>query len=103
MDLSFMRTGGLIARGTGQAGRLAPPALPFLLAAAAADQAASPTARALATNLRGQVGPEDWVQALACIFAPRANSAPAGLIEAEGLNGSFNPLIAGRSMVGAKE
>jgi hypothetical protein len=102
MDLSFIRTGGLIARGTGQAGRLAPTALPFLLAAAAAAQAASPTARALATNLRGQVGPEDWVQALARIFAPRANDIEAGMIEADNLKGSFNPLIARRSVVGAK-
>jgi len=75
------------------------PVWPFLRAATAAAQAASPTARAVAGSLRGQDGGDDWVQELADIFAPRSN----GTIEAVRLAGSFNPLIASRVVRGQGE
>ncbi len=96
MDLSFTRSGGLLAAGARPAGRTRVPAWPFLRAASAAAQAASPTAQALASVLRGQDDLEDWIQGLACIFAPRTD----GMIDADRLAGSFNPLIASRLRVG---
>jgi hypothetical protein len=98
MDLSFLRTGKLTPADATPAGRTRVAVWPFLLTAAAARQAASPTAQAMADTLRGQEGEEegDWVQALADIFAPREQ----GVIETEGLVGSFNPLIASRLRVG---
>ena len=95
MDLSFIRT-GLVARGLGPPNRMVRPVLPFLLAAAGAAQAASPTARAIANVLRGQDRGGDWVQALAHMFAPVAG----GMIDAERLGGSFHPLMARRLAVG---
>ncbi|MFB0874687.1 MULTISPECIES: hypothetical protein [unclassified Sphingobium] len=98
MDLSFLRGGGLKPGATRPAGRPKVPAWPFLRAATAAAQAASPTAQAVAGVLRGQDGGDDWIQELAGIFAPRSG----GMIEAVRLTGSFNPLIASR-LIGAKE
>lgn len=98
MDLSFLRTGKLKPADATPAGRMRVAVWPFLLAAPAARQAASPTAQAMADILRGQEadGEDDWVQALADIFAPRND----GVIEAEHLEGSFNPLVASRLRVG---
>lgn len=99
MDLSFLRAGGIKAAGIRPAGRMRVPAWPFLRAASAAAQAASPTAQAVtSSNLRGQEGPEDWIQDLAEILAPRSN----GVIDAVRLAGCFNPLIAKRLGVGRK-
>lgn len=72
------------------------PGWPTLRAASAAEQAASPTARAVAGVLRGQEKREDWIQDLAEIFAPRTQ----GMIEAARPTGSFNPLIAHHLRVG---
>lgn len=96
MDLSFLRTGGLNPANARPLGRTRVPVWPFLRAACAAQQAASPTAQAVAGVLRGQDGTEDWIQELAGIFAPRSG----GMIEAVRLAGSFNPLIANRLAVG---
>ena len=96
MDLSFLRTGGLKPASTRPNGRQRVPAWPFLRATSAAEQAASPTAKAVAGVLRGQDGMEDWVQELAEVFAPRSN----GRIDAVRLAGSFNPLVAYRLRVG---
>lgn len=96
MDLSFIRAGGLHPANANPAGRARPLAWPFLRAATAARQAASPTALAVAGVLRGQGGDEDWVQELADIFAPESN----GMIEAVRLAGSFNPRVANRLVVG---
>lgn len=98
MDLSFLRGGGLKPGTTRPADRAREPVWPFLRAATAAAQAASPTARAVAGILRGQDGSDDWVQELADIFAPRSG----GTIEAVRLAGSFNPLVASR-LIGGKE
>jgi hypothetical protein len=98
MDLSFLRTGKLTAAGATPAGRMRVAVWPFLLTASAAKQAASPTAQAVAGILRGREADEkeDWVQGLADIFAPRTH----GMIEADRLEGSFNPLVASRLRVG---
>lgn len=98
MDLSFLRGGGLKPGSTRPADRAREPVWPFLRAATAAAQAASPTARAVAGILRGQDGNDDWVQELADIFAPRSG----GTIEAVRLAGSFNPLVASR-LIGGRE
>lgn len=98
MDLSFLRGGGLKPAYTIPLGRARIPAWPFLRAATAAAQAASPTALAVAGVLRGQDGDGDWIQELANIYAPRSG----GRIEAVRLAGSFNPLIADR-LNGGKE
>lgn len=92
MDLSFLRAGGLTPASAKTAGRPRVPVWPFLRAATAAAQAASPTALAVAGVLRGQDEPGDWVQELANIFAPRSG----GMIEAVRLAGSFHPRIASR-------
>lgn len=92
MDLSFLRSGGLKPGHIRPLSRVRVPAWPFLRAATAAAQAASPTAQAVAGVLRGQDGSEDWIQELAGIFAPRSD----GMIEAVRLAGSFHPLIANR-------
>lgn len=92
MDLSFLRAGGLTPASAKVPGWPRVPVWPFLKAATAAAQAASPTAKAVAGVLRGQDGDDDWIQELADIFAPRSN----GTIEAVRLAGSFNPLIARR-------
>ncbi|KQM99135.1 hypothetical protein ASE85_10425 [Sphingobium sp. Leaf26] len=92
MDLSFLRGGGLKPGVPRPLSRPRVPAWPFLRAATAAAQAASPTAQAVAGVLRGQGGSDDWVQELAGVFAPRSG----GKIEAVRLAGSFNPLIASR-------
>ncbi|MGE4321884.1 MAG: hypothetical protein AB7E60_02515 [Sphingobium sp.] len=96
MDLSFLRTGGIKAAGGRPAGRTRVPAWPLLRAVSAAAQAASPTAQAVTTSLRGQDGPEDWIQDLAEILAPRSG----GVIDAARFAGCFNPLIAKRLGVG---
>lgn len=98
MDLSFLRGGGLKPAATRPLSRPRVPAWPFLRAATAAAQAASPTAQAVAGVLRGQDGSDDWIQELAGLFAPRSG----GRIEAVRLAGSFNPLIASR-LAGGKE
>lgn len=90
MDFSFLRAGGLKPAYAKPVSRPRMPVWPMLRAASAAEQAASPTARAVAGVLRGQDQPSDWIQDLADIFAPRAN----GMIEATRRTGSFNPLIA---------
>jgi hypothetical protein len=95
MDLSFLRTGGL-KPAVKPAGRRRVPVWPLLRAASAAAQAASPTAQAVAGVLRGQDAAGDWVQELADILAPRSG----GDIDAVGLSGSFNPLVASRLRVG---
>ncbi|HAF41774.1 MAG TPA: hypothetical protein DCG90_08415 [Sphingobium sp.] len=92
MDLSFLRSGGLTPATNKVPGWPRAPVWPFLRAATAAAQAASPTAQAVAGVLRGQDGEDDWVQELAELFAPRSD----GMIEAVRLAGSFNPLIARR-------
>lgn len=96
MDLSFLRTGKLTPADAIPVDRTRVPAWPFLLTASAARQAASPTAQAVAGVLRGQEEKDDWVQGLADIFAPR----PGGMIDADRLAGSFNPLVADRLRVG---
>jgi hypothetical protein len=98
MDLSFLRGGGLKPAVTRPSGRARVPVWPFLRAATAAAQAASPTAQAVAGVLRGQDGSDDWIQELACIFAPDSG----GTIEAVRLAGSFHPLVASR-LNGGKE
>ena len=98
MDLSFLRGGGLKPGSTRPADRAREPVWPFLRAATAAVQAASPTAKAVAGVLRGQGEQRsDWVRELADIFAPDSS----GMIEAVRLTGSFNPLIASR-LIGGK-
>ncbi|WP_176596843.1 MULTISPECIES: hypothetical protein [Sphingobium] len=96
MDLGFLRTGGLKPSFVKPSGRRRVPVWPSLRAASAAAQAASPTAQAVAGVLRGQEIEGDWVQELADILAPRSD----GNIEAVGLAGSFNPLIANLLRVG---
>jgi hypothetical protein len=100
MDLSFLRNGKLTPADATPVERMRVAVWPFLLTAPAAQQAASPTAQAMADILRGQEADEkdDWVQALADIFAPRDH----GVIEAEGHEGSFNPLVASRLRVGQR-
>ncbi|MCP1469984.1 hypothetical protein J3E64_001671 [Sphingobium sp. OAS761] len=92
MDLSFFRKGGLDPAHATPIGRPRVPVWPYLRAATAAEQAASPTARAMAGILRGQDSGGDWIQELAEIFAPRSG----GVIEAVGRTGSFNPSMASR-------
>ncbi|OHC94441.1 MAG: hypothetical protein A3H25_00470 [Sphingomonadales bacterium RIFCSPLOWO2_12_FULL_63_15] len=92
MDLSFLRASGLKPVHARALDRPRMPVWPFLRAACAAAQAASPTAQAVAGVLRGQGEQEDWVQELAAVFAPRSD----GMIEAVRLAGSFNPLVASR-------
>lgn len=99
MDLSFLRTGGLTPAHARPLGRGRVPVWPFLRAATAAAQAASPTAKAVAGSPRGQDGGDDWVQELADVFAPRSG----GMIEAVRLSGSFNPVVAGRLNRGQEE
>ena len=96
MDLSFLRAGGLTPANARVTGWPRVPVWPFLRAATAAAQAASPTAQA---SLRGQDGGDDWVQELADVFAPRSG----GMIEAVRLSGSFNPVVAGRLYRGQEE
>lgn len=96
MDLTFTRKGGLMAGQLQPVRRLRVPAASFLIARAAAAQAASPTASAVAHVLRGQDHGDDWVQELAQIFAPRSG----GMIEAVASGGCFNPTIASRLGVG---
>ncbi|WP_188061967.1 hypothetical protein [Sphingobium sp. KCTC 72723] len=98
MDLSFLRAGGLKPASAQPVSGGRVPVWLFLRAACAAEQAASPTAKAMAGILRGQDGSEDWVQELADMFAPRSG----GVIGAVRLAGSFNPLIASRLAVGQK-
>ena len=92
MDLSFLRGGGLKPGSTRPVDPAGTPVWPFLRAATAAAQAASPTAQAVAGILRGQDGKGDWIQELAGVFAPRSG----GTIEAARLAGSFNPQVAHR-------
>ena len=99
MDLSFLRAGGLTPANARVTGWTRVPVWPFLRAATAAAQAASPTAKAVAGSLRGQDGGDDWVQELADVFAPRSG----GMIEAVRLSGSFNPVVAGRLNRGQEE
>lgn len=97
MDLSFIRAGGLTPANANPVGRVRAPVWPFLRAATAAVQAASPTAKAVAGVLRGQGEQRsDWVRELADIFAPDSS----GMIEAVRLAGSFNPCVANRLVVG---
>ncbi|EQB31139.1 hypothetical protein [Sphingobium ummariense] len=96
MDLSFHRSRGLRPAHARPVDRWRIPAWPFLRAVSAATQAGSPTARAVAGVLRGQDGPEDWVEELAGVFSPGSS----GVIDAARLAGSFNPLIAGHSRWG---
>ncbi len=96
MDLSFLRAGGLKTAYARPVTRPYAPVWPLLRAASAAEQAASPTAKAVAGVLRGQEKREDWIQELAEIFAPRSN----GMIDAARPTGSFNPLIAEHLRVG---
>jgi hypothetical protein len=96
MDLSFLRAGGLKPANARLVNRPHAPVWPLLRAASAAEQAASPTAQAVAGVLRGQDIPDDWIQDLAEIFAPRSS----GVIEAARSTGSFNPLIAQYLRVG---
>jgi len=73
--------------------------LPVLLAASAAQQAASPTARRMASFLRGQERQDDTIHVLAQMFGPRTGS----VIDAACLAGSFNPLLARHLTVGREE
>lgn len=70
--------------------------LPVLLAASAAQQAASPTARRLTSYLRGQGMENDPIHVLAQMFGP----SRGGVIDAACLCGSFHPAVAGRLTVG---
>ncbi|CAN5278561.1 hypothetical protein BH10PSE12_BH10PSE12_09800 [soil metagenome] len=70
--------------------------LSFLLAASSAWQAASPTARAVASVRQDLSGSSDRLSALAHIFAPAAGAAPSF----SNLAGSFNILISEHLMVG---
>lgn len=72
------------------------PELSILLAVASARQAASPTARFLAAEEGQAKAEEDFVRALAQIFAPRRVEK----VKAASLAGCFNPLIAGHLGVG---
>jgi len=96
MDLSFLRAGGLKPASARPVSRPRAPVWPMLRAASAAEQAASPTAQAVAVVLRGQDQGEDWIQELAEIFAPRSGD----MIEAGRPTCSFNPLIAQHLRVG---
>ena len=70
--------------------------LSVLLAASAAQQAASPTAQRLASFLRGQDGKDDKVDVLAALFA----AGTRGVIDTTCLAGSFNPVVARQQVVG---
>ena len=96
MDFGFLRAGGLKPANARPVSRPHAPVWPLLRAASAAEQAASPTALAVAGVLRGQDETSDWIQDLAEVFAPR----PGGMIEAARPTGSFNPLIAQHLRVG---
>lgn len=91
MDLSFFRTREHLIEGKPVSAEL-----PVLLAVSSAQQAASPTVRALTSHPRGRSEERDHIQALARMFAPGRGDADA----APDLNGSFNPLIAKDLMVG---
>lgn len=90
MDLSFQfvqkQWGGTPVLLT----RAKTPDLGVLLAAAAAQQAVTPTARFVATALQGPDQSQDMVQTLAQVFAPRKREA----VDSGQLGGSFNPVIA---------
>ncbi|MDX3909882.1 MAG: hypothetical protein QHC67_08690 [Sphingobium sp.] len=73
--------------------------LPVLLAASAAQQAASPTARRMASFLRGQEREDDQIHVLSQMFGPRTGS----VIDAACLAGSFNPMVARHLTVGQEE
>ena len=96
MDLGFLRTGGLKPSFVKPSGRRRVPVSRSSGAASAAAQPTTPAAQALPGALGGQEIEGDWVQELADILAPRSG----GNIEAVGLAGSFNPLIANRLRVG---
>jgi hypothetical protein len=67
------------------------PDLHILLAAASAQQAASPTARFIAAETGAAQAETDFVDALSRVFAARRMDN----IKAKSLAGCFNPLIAG--------
>lgn len=97
MDLSFSRMLALKASGALPPESVWMADLPVLLAASAAQQAASPTAQKMASFLRGQAGKDDRVDVLAAMFGVGANR---GVIDATCLAGSFNPVIARQYNVG---
>lgn len=75
----------------------AAPDLSILLAVASARQAASPTARCIAAEEGQARTEEDFIRALAQIFAPRRVEK----VKAASLAGCFNPLIAGHLGTGS--
>ncbi len=97
MDLSFSRMLALKASGALPPGSVWTADLPVLLAASAAQQAASPTAQKMASYLRGRDGKDDRVDVLAAMFGAGSNR---GVIDATCLAGSFNPVVAKQQMVG---
>jgi len=99
MDLSFLQRARFSAAGLVPIKRTLGPDLAELVAAAAAHQSASPTARILSIVLADEGGAEEQVHGLARLLAPRR----FGTAGAANLAGSFNPLIARQLMVGQVE
>lgn len=100
MDLSFSRMLALKATGALPPGAVWTADLAVLLAASAAQQAASPTAQRMASFLRGQDREDDQVQVLARLFGIKAGQNMGGVIDAACLVGSFHPLLAQKLTVG---
>lgn len=91
MDMNFPhRLEGLAPRPVSMLGDMEPD-LHILLAAASAQQAASPTARFIAAESSGAPADTDFVDALSRVFAARRIDN----VRAKSLAGCFNPLIAG--------
>lgn len=100
MDLSFSRMLALKATGALPPGAVWTADLPVLLAASAAQQAGSPTARRMASFLRGQERQDDKIHVLAEIFGANTTIGTRSVIDATCLAGSFNPLVAQNLTVG---
>lgn len=96
MDLSFSRIAAPKGSAALPADAVRPVELSVLLAASAAQQAASPTGQCMISFLRGQDREDDRVHVLARIFGART----MGAIDANCLAGSFNPRVAKELMVG---
>lgn len=96
MDLSFSRIAAPKGPAALPADAVRPAELSVLLAASAAEQAASPTGQCMISFLRGQDREDDKVHVLARIFG----SGTVGVIDAHCLAGSFNPQVAKQLTVG---
>lgn len=96
MDLGFSSRQGFLPTGAVPVAGTLPVDLPVLLAAAAAYQAVSPTARHVASALDHEQDAQDMIHGLVQLFALRRSEYRT----VASLAGSFNPLVARQFTVG---